>query len=77
MRKACRKLPNEELHPSYCSSHITWLIKSKKTRQAQHTAPTEEKTNPYTACEENVHFEDLGVNGRIVSNICLINNKKV
>lgn len=39
----------------------------------EHTAHIETR-NPRTVCEEKDHFEDLGVNGRTVSNICYINN---
>jgi len=49
------------------------LIKIEEEGAVEHTAHIETR-NPRTVCEEKDHFEDLGVNGRTVSNICYINN---
>ena len=76
MTRACRKLHKGELRGFYFSSYIIRLIKIKEEETMEHTAHVETR-NPCTVCEERDQFEDLGVNGRTVSNMCYINNIQV
>jgi GTPase SAR1 family protein len=53
---------------------LGWSKSSKRRRW--NTSHIYRRENRCTVCEEKDHFEDLGVNGRTVSNMCYINNIK-
>jgi len=55
------------------SSAIIRVIKIKEEETVKHTAHIETR-NRCTVCAEKDHFEDLGVSGRTVSNMCYINS---
>jgi hypothetical protein len=50
------------------SSYIIRAIKIKEQETVKHTATVETRYR-CTVCEEKVHFVEMGVNGRTVSNI--------
>jgi len=52
---------------------MIWVIKIKEEKTVEHPAHIETR-NRCTVSEEKDHFEDLGVNGRTVSNMYYINN---
>jgi len=65
-----RKLHNEELNDLYCSHNIVRVIKSRRMRWAEHAARMR-RGEAYTGfwwgnLRERDHFEDPGVDGRII-----------
>ena len=46
-----RKLHNEEISDLYCSPNIIWLIKSRRTRWADHVAFMGERRGTYRVLE--------------------------
>ena len=65
-----RRLHNEELNDLYCSPNIVRVIKSRRMRWAGHVAHMGEERGVYRVLvgkpEGRSHWEDLGVDGRII-----------
>jgi hypothetical protein len=64
-----RKLHNDELHSLYSSPSIVRVIKARRLRWAEHVARMGEGRGVYRLLvgrpEGKIHWEDLGVGGRI------------
>jgi len=58
-----RKLHNKELNNLYSSPNIVWVSKLRRTRWAVHVAHMGRVVGNL---RERDHFEDLGINGRII-----------
>jgi hypothetical protein len=66
-----RKLHNDELHNLYSSPNVVRVIKSRRITWAEHVARMGEGEGVYRVLVERpeckIHWEDLGVGGRITS----------
>jgi len=65
-----RELYSEELHNLYLSQNMTWVIKSRKMRQAGHVARMKEMRNSFKMlvgkAERRDPLEDLVIDWKII-----------
>jgi hypothetical protein len=66
--KKWRKLQNEELNDTYCSSNIFRVIKSRRIRWVEHVARIGERRGVYWwgNLRQRDHLGDPGINGMII-----------
>jgi len=70
VRGKWRRLHKEELYDLYCSTNIIRVIKSRRMRSAEHVTRMGDGRSAHRFLvrrpEGKNHFEDLGVDGRII-----------